>query len=106
MNGKLLHGFTRRKNNLSNATKNQHLQSEVHKKSVAFFTREFDAIVIPPFEVSNMINRKTRKIARKTVCKMLCWVHYQFRQRLMAKAKELGVHVIKMRPILQEIVGR
>src|SRR5581483_3311005 len=79
----------------------KHLQSKVHKKSVAFFTREFDAITI--IEVSDMINRKTRKIARKTVCNMLCWVHYQFRQRLMAKAKELGVHVIKMRPILQKL---
>ena len=38
----------------------KHLQSELHKKSVAFFTREFDAIIIPPFEVSNMINRKQK----------------------------------------------
>ena len=64
------------------------------KKSVAFFTHEFDAIIIPPFEVSNMVNRKTRNITRKTVHKMLCWAHYQFRQRLVAKAEELGVHVI------------
>ena len=66
------------------------LQSEVHKKSVAFFTREFDATIIPPFKVSNMVNRKTRKITRKTVRKMLCWGHYQFRQRLVVKAEELG----------------
>ena len=72
----------------------KHLQSEMHKKSVAFFTREFDAIIIPPFEVSNMVNRKTRNITRKTVRKMLCWAHYRFRQRLVAKAEELGVHVI------------
>ena len=72
----------------------KHLQSELYKKSVAFFTREFDAIIIPPFEVSNMINRKTRKITRKTVRKMLRWGHYQFRQRLVAKAEELGVRVI------------
>ena len=70
------------------------IKSELHKKSVAFFTREFDAI-IPPFEVSNMINRKTRRITRKTVRKMLCWGHYQFRQRLVAKAEELEVHVIQ-----------
>src|SRR5207237_10513945 len=66
----------------------KHLQSELHKKSVAFFTREFDAIIIPPFEVSNMINRKTRRITRKTVRKMLCWGHYQFSQRLVSKAEE------------------
>jgi hypothetical protein len=40
-----------------------HLKNEIHKKAVSFFTREFDAIIIPPFEVSNMINRKTRKIS-------------------------------------------
>ena len=73
----------------------KHLQNELHKKSVAFFTREFDAIIIPPFEVSNMINRKTRRITRKTVRKMLCWGHYQFRQRLVAKAEELGVYCPK-----------
>jgi putative transposase len=72
----------------------KHLRSEIHKKSVAFFTREFDAIIIPPFEVSNMVNRITRNITQKTVRKMLCWAHYQFRQRLVAKAEELGVHVI------------
>ena len=65
----------------------KYLQSKVHKKSVAFFTREFDAIIIPPFEVSNKVNRKTRKITRKTVRKMLYWGHYQ---RLAAKAEELG----------------
>jgi putative transposase len=72
----------------------KHLQSEIHRKSIAFFTHEFDAIVIPPFEVSNMVNCKTRKITRPTVRKMLCWAHYHFRQRLIAKAEELGVRVI------------
>ncbi|KAG9286025.1 hypothetical protein G9A89_022701 [Geosiphon pyriformis] len=35
-----------------------------------FFTHEFDAIVIPPFGVSEMVIRKTKKITRKTVRKM------------------------------------
>ena len=70
------------------------MQNEIHKKAVSFFTREFDAIIIPPFEVSNMINRKTRKITRRTVWQMLGWAHYQFRQHLLAKAEELGVHII------------
>ena len=47
----------------------KHLQSEVYKENVAFFTSEFDAIIIPPFEVSNMVNRKTKKITKKTVVK-------------------------------------
>lgn len=71
-----------------------HLQNEIHRKAIAFFTHEFDAIIIVPFEVSNMVNRKTRKITHKTVRKMLSWAHYRFRQRLVAKAEELGVHII------------
>jgi len=37
------------------------LQNEIHRKTIKFLTDEFDVIVIPPFEVSNMVNRKTRK---------------------------------------------
>ena len=71
-----------------------HLQNEIHRKAIAFFVREFDAIIIPPFEVNSMVNRKTRKITRRTVRNMLGWAHFRFRQRLMSKAEEAGVHVI------------
>ena len=63
-------------------------------KTIKFLTDEFDVIIIPPFEVSNMVNRKTRKITRNTVRKMLCWCHYKFRQHLISKAEEKGNHVI------------
>jgi len=72
----------------------KHLQNEIHRKTIKFLTDEFDVVIIPPFEVSNMVNRKTRKITRKTVSKMLCWSHYNFRQRLISKAEEKGIHVI------------
>ncbi|CAI2184177.1 9585_t:CDS:1 [Funneliformis geosporum] len=53
-----------------------------------------------------MVNRKTRNIMRKTVRKMLCWAHYQFRQRLVTKAEELGVHVIiQNEAILQKLAA-
>ena len=71
-----------------------HLQSEIHRKAITFFIREFDAIIIPPFEVSDMISRTRRKITRHTVRQMLCWSHYRFRQRLLAKAEELNSRVI------------
>ncbi|KAG9304551.1 hypothetical protein G9A89_020115 [Geosiphon pyriformis] len=38
---------------------------EIHWESVGFFTREFRPIVIPPFDVSDMVNRKPRKITQK-----------------------------------------
>ncbi|KAG9302774.1 hypothetical protein G9A89_009551 [Geosiphon pyriformis] len=52
------------------------------------------AIVIPPFKVSDMVNRKTRKIIKETVPKMLFWAHYHFRQCLISEAEELEVRVI------------
>lgn len=70
------------------------LQNEIHRKTIKFLTDEFDIIVIPPFKASGMVNRKTRKITRKTVRKILCWSHYKFRQRLISKAEEKGIHVI------------
>jgi IS605 OrfB family transposase len=70
------------------------LQNEIHRKAIAFFVREFDAIVIPPFEVSNMVSRKTRKITRRTVRNMLGWAHFRFRERLTSKAEEAGVRII------------
>ena len=70
------------------------MQNEIHRKTIKFLTDEFDVIVIPPFEVSGMVNRKTRKISKKTVRKMLGWSHYKFRQRLISKAEEKGIHVI------------
>ena len=51
-------------------------------------------LFIPPFEVSKMVNRKIRKITHKTARKMLSWAHYKFRQHLIAKAEEVGVHII------------
>jgi transposase len=70
------------------------LRTEIHRKAAAFFAREFDAIIVPPFAVSGMVNRKTRKISRGTVRKMLCWGHHRFRQRLISKAEELSARVI------------
>src|SRR5262249_6742901 len=32
------------------------LQDEIHRKTIAFLVREFDVVVIPPFEVSSMVN--------------------------------------------------
>ena len=54
-----------------------------------------------------MVNRKTRRITRKNVRKMLGWGHYQFCQRPVAKTEELGVRVIIqiMSLILQKLAA-
>lgn len=71
----------------------QNLVKEVHCKVIHFLTTNFQNIIIPPFNVSQMIKKGNRKISSNTVRKMVCWSHYAFRQRLLTKAKEVGVNV-------------
>lgn len=65
----------------------KHIIDEVHWKTIQFLLDHFSNILIPIFNVQNMINRKTRKISRKSVRQMLGWRHYNFRQRLIASAQ-------------------
>lgn len=70
------------------------LQTEIHRKSALFFVKEFDVIVIPPFDASEMSRRSTRKIRRVVVRSMLNWGHGLFRRRLISKAQEFGKTVV------------
>ncbi len=72
------------------------LVDEVHWKAIHFLCHNFKDIIIPPFQVSQMVKRANRKIRKKTVRQMLCWRHYTFRQRLIAYASRTGtqVHVL------------
>ena len=72
-----------------------HLVDEVHWKAIHFLVNNFQNIIIPPFQVQNMVSKKgvTRKIRAKTVRQMLGWSHYRFRMRLMQKAPLHGSKV-------------
>lgn len=52
------------------------LVNEVHHKAAHWLCSNFQHILILPFEVSEMVNRKTRKIRSKTARCMLSWGHY------------------------------
>jgi putative transposase len=71
----------------------KHLVDEVHWKTIRFLLTRFRNIIIPPFEVSQMVTKNDRKISNKTVRQMLTWRHYVFRQRLMQKALLADVNV-------------
>jgi putative transposase len=62
--------------------KNRFFVDEVHWKTIHFLTTNFKNIILPPFEVSQMVKRKNRKLRKKTVRQMLCWRHYTFKMRL------------------------
>lgn len=60
----------------------RNLVTEVHCKTISFLLKNFNRIIIPPFQTSHMVKRKNRKIRSKTVRQMICWRHYSFKQRI------------------------
>lgn len=70
------------------------LISELHHKTALFLVRNFDLIVLPVFETSQMSQKSSRKIRRKTVRSMLSFAHYRFQQFLIHKAQEYGKLVV------------
>lgn len=61
----------------------------VHYDIVNDLMKEYDDIMIPKFQVSNMVKKESRKINKENTRKMLNWSHFQFRQRLINKAEEV-----------------
>ena len=81
-------------------TKLAHLKDEVHCKTANHLCSEYDVILSPEFAVKQMTRKRgqggewKRRINRSTVRRMLLWDHYQFRMRLLAKAKQWGKTVV------------
>lgn len=57
----------------------RNLIDEVHKQLASYLARNYDLVMIPKFEVSQMIRKADRKIASKTARQMATWAHYRFR---------------------------
>lgn len=66
----------------------QNLINEVHKQLAKFLSKNFDLILIPKFETSNMVKKASRKIGSKSARMMTNWAHYRFRERLLFKCRE------------------
>ena len=79
-------------NRLRNRLRN--LIDELHHKVAKFLTENFDVILLPTFEVSEMVVKNSRKIRSKSVRQMLNWSHYRFKEFLKHKAFETGKLVI------------
>ncbi len=71
-------------------SKIQHLVKELHHKTAKFLVDNFDVILLPSFESSQMVSKSRRKIHSKTVRQMLTLSHYQFKKHLEWKAWEQG----------------
>lgn len=53
----------------------------------------YENILIPEFQVSQMVKRGDRKLHKTTVKSMLSWSHYAFRMRLMHQAKKYNSRI-------------
>ena len=74
----------------------QHCVDDLHYKTAHFLCSNFETIIVPPFETSNMVRRGNRRIGRTTVRDMTCLSHYKFRQRLLHIAKQRSCRVFVM----------
>lgn len=77
---------------LRNKIKN--LVDECHKQTVSYLTSNYQVILLPTFETSQMTKKVKRKIRSKTARNMLTWAHYRFKQVLKNKAELSGCQVI------------
>ncbi len=72
----------------------RNLVDELHKKIAQYLVDNFDIILLPTFETSDMCKRSKRKLRKKSVRQMLTLSHYRFKQFLKHKAKETGCIVL------------
>lgn len=72
----------------------RNLVDEMHKKVARYLVDNFDIILLPTFETSEMVMRGKRKIRSKSVRQMLTLSHYKFKQFLKHKANETGCIVL------------
>jgi putative transposase len=72
----------------------KNLIKEIHFKTARFLVDNFDVILLPTFETSQMVGKSHRKLRSKTVRAMLTYAHYQFKVRLKNKALEFGKKVV------------
>jgi putative transposase len=68
-------------------TKIKNKINDLHWKTASFLCKNFENIIIPPFETAKMAKKGKRKINKKTTNEMLSLSHYKFRQRLIYKSK-------------------
>lgn len=72
------------------------LRDELHWKTARFLVDNFDILLLPRFETSQMVMKGKRKLRSKTVRAMLTWAHYAFKGRLKSVAVAAGKQVIEV----------
>ena len=74
----------------------ENLIAELHRQTARFLVHNFDVILLPTFETSEMVERGRRRIRSRTVRNLLSLAHYRFGMFLRHKALEAGVAVLSI----------
>jgi putative transposase len=77
-------------------TRIKHLRSECHKQVASYLARNYDVIVLPTFETSEMVVKKKRKLKNKTARAMMTWAFYQFSQTLEHLCFRYGSKLVRI----------
>ena len=72
----------------------QDLIKDLHNKTASVLVNSYKLILLPTFDVSQMVVKSGRKIRSKSVRQMLAWSHYKFEQHLKQAAERKGVLVV------------
>lgn len=72
----------------------RNLIDDAHRKIASYLVRNYKVIFLPTFETSQMVNRATRRINKKSARQMLTWSHYRFKQLLKSMAALRNVIVV------------
>ena len=72
----------------------ENLVAELHRQAARFLVDNFDVILLPGFETSEMVERGRRRIRSKTVRNLLTLAHYRFKLFIRHKAAETGATVL------------
>ena len=77
-------------------TRIKNLRTELHKQVASYLAKNYDVIVLPTFETSQMVPRKKRKLKNKTARAMMNWAFYQFSQVLEHLCNRYGSKLVRI----------
>ena len=71
------------------------LVEELHWKVCNYLVKNYSVIILPHFNVKDMISKSKRKLRKTVVRSMLSFSFYEFSQRLEQKCIEYGIRLIR-----------
>lgn len=77
-------------------TRIKNLRYECHKQVASYLARNYDVIVLPTFETSQMVVKTSRKLHSKTARAMMSWAFYQFSQTLQHLCNRYGSKLVRI----------